>query len=524
LSRKTLLLATLALLACLSAFADEAQALRIGTITIQPLDVFSPEEAARGWIYRGADILHVESRAALIRKFLLFREGDRFEPALLAESERNLRALSFLKSASVTPSEPRDGLVDVTVVTQDSWSLEAGGSAGSKGGTATYGFELSETNFLGRGRQLQILYDNGVDRRKQSLVYRDPAFLRPYWKSLFLYSHNSDGDERRIQIARPFYSFTTGHAFEALADDLTQRVTMYRDSYADAIFSVKHRELLLSYGKSIDASTLRAIRLTGGIDLLDDRFAPFGPANASLPDDRRFRYLFAQLEDVESDFLKVNFVNKDLRYEDINLGRQLLLRTAFSPGPGQATALLRASAADGRRLGDRSFVLPDISLESRLDGGPRNAIASANVRYVLKLATSYPQTFVSRLALRRGWNLDRDVQFFADGLNGLRGYHIHAFEGDKSVMLNVEHRLFLGRELLQLISPGVAMFVDAGDAEPRGRAITLSRLKADAGFGLRIGLARTPKNILRIDFAWPLLADARGRRGLMISASSSQAF
>src|SRR6202162_2810069 len=76
--------------------ADEPP-LRVGSITIRALNVFSPEEAAHGWVYRAADALHIETRESVIRKFLLFREGEPYDPARLEETERNLRVLPFLK-------------------------------------------------------------------------------------------------------------------------------------------------------------------------------------------------------------------------------------------------------------------------------------------------------------------------------------------------------------------------------------------------------------------------------------------
>ena len=50
------------------------------------------------------------------------------------------------------------------------------------------------------------------------------------------------------------------------------------------------------------------------------------------------------------------------------------------------------------------------------------------------------------------------------------------------------------------------------------------RLKMDAGVGIRIGLPRTPKNLLRIDLAYALQRDARGHKGLLLSVASGQAF
>ena len=60
--------------------------------------------------------------------------------------------------------------------------------------------------------------------------------------------------------------------------------------------------------------------------------------------------------------------------------------------------------------------------------------------------------------------MDGEQQFFADGLTGLRGYRAHAFAGSRAIVINIEERLYLGREILQLASPGIVAFADAGNA------------------------------------------------------------
>jgi len=76
---------------------------------------------------------------------------------------------------------------------------------------------------------------------------------------------------------------------------------------------------------------------------------------------------------------------------------------------------------------------------------------------------------------------------------------------------------------LQLASTGVVAFADAGNATYGGISSLMS-LKSDVGVGVRVGLPRTPKNLLRLDFAYALNRDPLGRRGWLISFSSGQAF
>jgi len=217
--------------------------------------------------------------------------------------------------------------------------------------------------------------------------------------------------------------------------------------------------------------------------------------------------------------VKLNFVSKDIRYEDFNLGEQTSVEGAVS----RQGTFARVTTASGHSFGDNSFVMPSFAFESRFDGGPQNSIASGNVFYVHRYGFEHPQATVGRINVNYGWRLDPELQFFADGLTGLRGYRVHAFAGPRAVVMNLEQRLYLGREILQLASPGIVAFVDAGNATDGGFT-RLMKLKVDAGIGIRIGLPRTPKNLLRLDLAYALQRDARGHKGLLVSVSSGQAF
>src|SRR6267378_2782204 len=93
----------------------DAQPLRVGKIIVHAERLFNVEEAAQGGFYRAANLVAVPTRERLIRKFLLFNEGDPLDEEKLRETEHNLRALDFLKSAVVTKGTPHDGVVDVVV-------------------------------------------------------------------------------------------------------------------------------------------------------------------------------------------------------------------------------------------------------------------------------------------------------------------------------------------------------------------------------------------------------------------------
>jgi hypothetical protein len=238
---------------------------------------------------------------------------------------------------------------------------------------------------------------------------------------------------------------------------------------------------------------------------------------------REFRYVLARYEYAENDFLKLNFVNKDLRFEDFNLGRRFSVEAGVSP-IDSISEFVHVRGGSGLRLGEDAFIMPSFGVSTRLASGFQNMISNAGLLYVHRQGgDAYPLTTVGHVAVNSGWRMDPELQFIADGLGGLRGYRAHSFAGSRSIVINLEERLYLGREMLQIASPGVVAFIDAGNATDGGFG-SLMRLKSDIGVGIRIGLPRTPKNLLRIDFAYALNRDARGRRGLLVSFSSGQAF
>ena len=498
---------------------------RIGKIIVNPLDVYSDPEAKRGAFYQLADKLHIETHASVIRKFLLFHEGDVFRPERLAETERNLRTLHFIKSASVTATEPHDGIVDVIVTTQDAWSIAPETNAGNKGGATTYGANITDTNLLGLGKEVSVQWDKTVDRTRAGIDYQDPALNAQFWTAHLAYGSNSDGNDQRVQFRRPFYSFATPWSADVSYIGFRQHDRLYAGGRSFARFQQSHRFVNASFGLALNPNDEFANRFTGGLRFVNDEFSMLrAHPMLRLPRERDFRYLFVRYDHADNDFLKLNFVNKDLRYEDFNLGRQLSLETAVSPralGADFNSAFARITAADGKRLGATTFLMPAIAIESRFDRGMRNAILATSAGYVHRFDTDHPQATVARVAFNEGWRMDREMQFFADGVTGLRAYRIHSFAGNRAFIANLEHRVYLGHEIAQLFSPAVVAFVDTGNATTGG---SLFQLKTDVGVGIRIGLPRTPKNLLRIDAGYALNRDPRGRRGLLITFGSGQAF
>jgi hypothetical protein len=509
----------------------EPEPVFIGRVAINTADVFAPEEV-RSFLNSGANALHVVTLDSTVRRLLIFEEGDVYDPTVLEEAERNLRALGLFRSVSIVAGEVRDGVVDVQVNTQDAWTVQIGLSAGSGGGAMRGGIALGEKNILGLATQLRVAFAKDEDRTYRSVEILTPNFFLPFTTAHLLYGNNSDGSEKVLEILRPFYSTAAPWAAElAYADTRRDEFTYEEGGAVQSTYGADHFRFLAAYGIALSARERNASRLSIGLDLRDDRFRTASTGETPtdpLPADRRFRYVFLQYEALHSDFLKWNYVHHDERYEDIGVGPQVKLRLGISPavfGVDETTGIVGAEVGAGFRAGTSGFVQARVAWDSRVGRQLENTLLAGSVLYVRRFQTAPLQTFVAQISALRGWNLDADVQIFADARAGLRAYHLRAFEGDTRIVLNLEHRIFSGKQLFGLVSPGVAVFFDAGLVGSPTRNLRLSEAKMDAGIGLRLAMAWAPvMNVFRIDAGYAFQRDPTGHKGWLISFSTGQAF
>src|SRR6185295_11964381 len=151
----------------------------IATIKIERTDVFNlddPDERHAPYIL--ANKLHYETRESIIRRELLFVEGDPADPDVLYESERNLRRLAFLHDNTRIVTVPRDdGRVDVVVHTRDIWTTKPSISIKSQGNETTGRLSFAEENLFGYGKRLGISFRKDLDRDSGGIEYSDPRLL-----------------------------------------------------------------------------------------------------------------------------------------------------------------------------------------------------------------------------------------------------------------------------------------------------------------------------------------------------------
>ena len=123
-----------------------------------------------------------------------------------------------------------------------------------------------------------------------------------------------------------------------------------------------------------------------------------------------------------------------------------------------------------------------------------------------------------------GTNPDNDTQILLGNENGLRGYSVRQFSGTKKLTVNIEDRLFIKDDLWKLLSVGGSLFLDSGMVWKEHEPVSLSRMRSDTGFGLRLALTRSSSAaVIRIDLAYALNKNNEDSRWVL-SIKSSQIF
>lgn len=503
---------------------------RIRRIRIETENVF--QDAESSFLARAADSIHGVTRAEVIRRELLFSEGGFLDPAKVAETERNLRFLGLFRTVKIT-SEPVEGSeseVDVVVHTHDAWTTEISGSLGRAGGQGHYGVSIEEKNLFGLGKKVSLAVSERPDRSTRQILYSDRQFLGRRLGLDVFYDHSSDGDRRHFALASGFRSLDSPAGGALLLDQASRKTRLYSNGFEVARFGMDTRFFEVSAGRRLSLEGDRPVaRLFAGYRREEAKFGSVErePDGFVLPRDRRFGFFFARVELARPEFAVEHDVRFFLRDEDFDLGGAFSFEIGYSPPVLGARGAVGAAVAwsQGLRL-SRGFLLGSLGAATRArDGSLENTLVEGQLIGVWRPTERSRQTLVGRALVTVADRLDREIQVEADGANGLRAYRLHAFAGDRRIVVNLEDRFRLTSELLHLFVLGGAVFVDAGYAWPPGTPVSLSDMRVDAGVGLRVGLPRASRHaLLRFDLAYALRPDLRGRRGWLVSFSSSQAF
>ena len=245
----------------------------IGEVRIDTRDIFDlADEKENGILYRAANALHIQTRAAVVRRQLLFKPGERVSVRLIEETERLMRSSRIFYDVSIVPVAYRDGVVDIEVKTRDTWTLEPGWSASRAGGVNKTGFTLRDTNALGTGVLIGAARSTDADRTETKYTISQPHAFDGWTAIDYSHSQLSDGQSNALSIARPFYALDTRWAAGFSASTDTRIDSVFSNGAKVAQFRHRQESAEAFGGWSAGLVNHWAHRYSAGLSYLKDTY------------------------------------------------------------------------------------------------------------------------------------------------------------------------------------------------------------------------------------------------------------
>jgi len=525
-------------------------------------DTSDPELDARlEWAYDLANGLHRRTQPEVIRRELVFHEGDCFEPRLLEESERLLRALGFLSDVDVFAVPQDGGDHHVIVDTQDEWSTKVEVQVDVSGGIGFDGARVQEANLLGTGRTLELFYLDRRLAREYGAAYATPQLFGTRWDFAARI-----GDTR----AGTFFEQSLSFPFVGEVGRWALRQSFRRnDRYFDLVAAGEPPASSLNIGpeihlllpmreKGMDIGVVRRFGRPGGLSLIGGGLSfqevtyPGGRAASLLVAGSSFEdsttalqpYLdpvWTTLEEVQNIRAFVVLGHRSIGWseqggldafaadQDVRVGSEVGLALGRSlAGLEEADDLFTTLTLFTGFLPHERLVL---SAESRMDArrdfdAPvdedewRDVIADGRLLAYWRPPGLERHTLVGRLTAAAGWANVVPFQLTLGGRNALRGYDDWRFPGGRRVVLTLEDRVFVGWPFPDFWDIGLTGHVDVGRVWPGELAYPYgidSGWRASGGVGLRGNFPAGGRTTYRLDIATPLDAFDLGATRIIIS-------
>jgi hypothetical protein len=513
---------------------------RIRSIEIDHRPVFTEDERLElpllpdlTFVFRAANVLHIDTKEEVIRRELLVHEGDLADPFLIEESERNLRALPYLRQVKISSKPAPEGQVDLVVQAQDTWTTQPRASFTVGGGSSRSAFGIVETNVLGYGKHARLLYRSGLDRDSLLVGYNDPRVLGSRWAAFGDYQDTSDGRVLEGGFRYPFFSLDTAWAGGSGYSSRRERNKVF-GHFGDelATFRRKLEASSSRLGHRLEISDADVVWRAGLFyTWLEETFSDLSPGAppSLLPTNRRESQpgLFVRREEIR--FVREHHLNLFDRIEDLNLGNIFDAHIGYSwteLGALVDEPILTMWDRQGYDLGPGRKVFVYGLLTGRHQGGEaRNAVGEVEGVAYYRWHLGVEHTLVSRVKSDLAKNLDGDTQLFLGNFNGLRGFETRQFVGEKRFIFNLEDRLFFVEDLFHLVSLGAVVFFDAGYVWGPNQGVDFREMATSVGIGLRIDAHRgSGEALFRIDLGVPLTDGGSGRHGPGVTLGTGQAF
>jgi hypothetical protein len=529
----------------------------VARVLVTNHSIFDPEDLASAtrfrWAHQLANDLHVRTREGFIRSELLFREGDCYDPLLLAESERLLRGYRFIARADVREVRQPDGSWEVAVETQDEWTTRVSVQGTATGGPRVDRVGVTEQNLFGTG----VLVGGSIraldDRSDVAARIDLPRLLGTRTDGSLRWAHAGDGGYLIQSLSYPFlgevgrlaasenylrrdgwFDYATGATEDAPDGAVTGLYLPFEEERTEITLAgrIGSPGNLTVFGIGFSNETLEFPAFPGGLEVAVNGRTEREGADSATASGVRHQTLHS-----EGTHVNLMVAQRNVRFREFS-GLDALKGTRDVPIGVHVSLLI------GRRVGTLSLesdqpddLFGSLRAEWSAASGPLLLVAAGGVEArriyaggepgqdwkdvlgeLTTLAYWQPRslprhTFFVRAAGVGGWSVTQPFQLTLGGAAGVRGHSQSDFPGGRRLVVNAEDRIYLGWPNPALFDLGVTLLGDvgrvwAGDV-PFGAD---SGWRGTVGAGLRLGFPAGSRRVARLDVEWPVSGSGIARR------------
>ena len=497
----------------------------IGEIRIVHLDIFGLEDDLPAYFpWRTLNRLHINTKEELVRRELLFEEGDRLNPDLVREVRRNLMALDYFRDERIECSLLETGRVRIDVYLRENWSLIPIFQVQGVDTAQAVTLGVTEQNLLGRGKRLSAWGRKGAEARNTFIEdswgvrYMDPNIMGSWYRFDGTIQDQETGEFLQAIAEHPFYSLETTWSASLFGQHFRRERRLIRNGEIASVFEQEDNTSGIDFSFALRRGPPVVHRIGPFYAYTQKRVRDYRIVTAEgrelepPPDDTTSSVGIAYRR-LGVDYIVEERISRFDRREDLNVANDLHLSAAFSAGLLGADAdewIFSLSDVQGHSFRKGHFLFVNASAQGIWDGDRvRNGLFSIGYDHYLQDTFLDGGPFLHTLhwlgSFGYGTHLDPDLLFGLGYPNGLRGYSRDAFTGDKSLLLSVEDRIFLAEDLFRLVALGILVFFDTGFVWNEGQSVDLADLRYAVGTGLRVALpAVAGANVLQLTWGFPL--------------------
>ncbi len=480
---------------------------KINKIEIVKMDVFgtSINNPALVSYSRSNNLLnstHVNTIDRIIRKNILFSEGDTLSPLTLSDNERILRELPYMDDARIMVVPVSDNEVNIIVLTKDLYSL--GGNydyGGMNKGTAS----IFEKNILGTGHEFGVSMpfdSHKPDSPGIGAYYTINNFLKSFINIKVDYLNGLGTTTYGINLSRNFVSSLTRYAGGI------QIRQMYTTTNLDTMtvpapLKYNLQDYWIARSFLVDKESVSRI-IIGGRYLNNNVFRRPDIQPNTYYSLQRYQLYLASVAFSVQKFYKANLIYGYGRTEDIPYGGLIRLTAGREFNEFKVRNYFGTDISAGRSFPEAGYFYGSLGVASFFNGSQREqGIFYARMNYfsnLLNIGRFRSRNFVT-IDYSRGISRYTDEHLMFIETNGFSGFRNDSIGGTQRFTASLESVLFSPSNYHGFRFAFFA-FSDLGflykSDQVLGRGVTLLSL----GLGLRIRNDNLLFNTLQIRFAY----------------------